>query len=585
MEPVSGEQAPLSSMSRLVDALKETYRRRAYIKRLFEKNSYSVLKSYLNLMIRESATDEKKKANKSHEIAVEKHSEWADYLSLYEAHAFSAEKEINPAALFDARHGTRANSKAIHRIVVEGRAGIGKTTFCAYLAAWWAQQWQTEAALKPLPPLWPAFDLILWVPLKKLIATKAESLDVFLYEQCLDSKSRRRLSPDDFVTAINSTTRILYLLDGYDEVSDLLNTQTQGASYLASLLEEDNIILTSRLCYVPNHLQINESHYGFDRRVEIMGFKPEEVNAFIELYFAQTQEAALGSQLQTAIKQNGHLQVMARVPINAELLCSVWRTQGRDESLESIKTLTPLYQQITANLFKRYLVNSHNQPEALTYSFETLAALPELQSHYRFIECLAWCAQQNKDLEFIPHHHHKWFKHLLPDNGEAANLFIDQTLNKLGFLTGNDGDDINPLNRRYYFIHLTFQEYFAACYLVRCLREERAVIIVDAKNPFKLAVGEYPLATIIAHYRYHPRYQMLWRFMAGLLKEDNKHLETFWNLLNQTPRDAFGFNQLCSQLSVLEECWQVGESVVLILKHAETASLEWAQFRYRLEHP
>lgn len=75
--------------------------------------------------------------------------------------------------------------------------------------------------------------------------------------------------------------------------------------------------------------------------------------------------------------------------------------------------------------------------------------------------------------------------------------------------------------KNYAFAHLTFQEFFAAQYLVRHPHPSR-------------------LRNLVRSNKYCRQWRSVWNFVAGLLSSNPERLEEFFELLQQEPRDLFG---------------------------------------------
>ncbi|CAF1431697.1 unnamed protein product, partial [Adineta ricciae] len=123
------------------------------------------------------------------------------------------------------------------RILVFGRAGIGKSTFCRYAA----YQWATGA-------IWSEYELVVLVPLRSLTGPKYNAnkeynlVDILINQYFFD----RSLSVEEKNTLENKihTGRILWLLDGYDEI--VQETSSHLQNLLEQLLKTPHHIVTSR---------------------------------------------------------------------------------------------------------------------------------------------------------------------------------------------------------------------------------------------------------------------------------------------------------------------------------------------------
>ncbi|CAF1402435.1 unnamed protein product, partial [Rotaria sordida] len=105
----------------------------------------------------------------------------------------------------------KACKDQIRKVLVFGRAGIGKSTFCRYVA----YQWATGA-------IWSEYELVVLVHLRSLtesrypFGTIYSPVDIVEKEYfsypCLSGKDKQLLQQE------LRENHILWLLDGYDEI-------------------------------------------------------------------------------------------------------------------------------------------------------------------------------------------------------------------------------------------------------------------------------------------------------------------------------------------------------------------------------
>ena len=100
-------------------------------------------------------------------------------------------------------------------------------------------------------------------------------------------------------------------------------------------------------------------------------------------------------------------------------------------------------------------------------------------------------------------------------------LTLEQNVNQLSCLhLDKEPQSVDLLS--YHFLHLSFQEFFAAQWLVKCLIQDKPLGLF--KDPTMK-----PYRSSIQQYKYHTRYEIVWWFMAGLLP--NKALIRFFEAL------------------------------------------------------
>ncbi|MFN7095610.1 MAG: HEAT repeat domain-containing protein, partial [Burkholderiales bacterium] len=138
------------------------------------------------------------------------------------------------------------------------------------------------------------------------------------------------------------------------------------------------------------------------------------------------------------------------------------------------------------------------------------------QDQYRALEQLAFEGLKTRQLIFTPQ---------LIEELEIETDILEN-VKKIGLVKaiGDDGKRVN--NKERYFIHLTFQEYFAARYIVGLLAH---------LDPAEHKKG----ADFIREYKYSLFYERVIWFIAGLLSEKGKDaLQTkFWHILLNEQQD------------------------------------------------
>ena len=219
--------------------------------------------------------------------------------------------------------------QVVRKVVIEGGAGVGKTTFCSAISKDWANE-----------ELFQEFKMLLLLPLyKKEIAATSSLAELIEILQGDESQS------DSTVDSINKTNGkgVLVVADGWDELdapecsSIFLHDILFGCS-----LNLASIIVTSR----PSHSYRLYAKGYFDRLLSIRGFNDGSIRQYIRLDFTNDQQES--DHLLETVNCNSLIRDMCRIPLNCATLCHLWRTESRKQKLST--TMTELCTQMILNI-------------------------------------------------------------------------------------------------------------------------------------------------------------------------------------------------------------------------------------------
>ncbi|CAM2710207.1 unnamed protein product [Rotaria socialis] len=132
------------------------------------------------------------------------------------------------------------------------------------------------------------------------------------------------------------------------------------------------------------------------------------------------------------------------------------------------------------------------------------------------------------------------------------------------FDNGPTGNQIQ-LEKHHYFVHLSFQEFFAARHLVRLLKSTTRDIAIQ----------------FIETHKYEKRLQLVFIFASGLLiqSENTQSIHTFWNTIFGDPHDLVGIRHM--QLVTL--CFDETQCGCAVPHRSQSISLllNWIRFAFR----
>ena len=198
------------------------------------------------------------------------------------------------------------------RMLVYGRPGIGKSTFCKKAAYDWS---------KALKEIRKNFSILLLIKLKD-VCRVGNIRDVLLASKLLASDGP--ISVDslyDYI--INNQDKVLLILDGYDEYSCAKEHSPILAIWKGEQLRDCHVIVTTR------QLKCDELRGPSHVQLEIQGFKSwERKETFARKFMAGEEDL---DEFRLYLEEKD-LVDMAEIPLLLLMLCSLWK-EKRHEGL------------------------------------------------------------------------------------------------------------------------------------------------------------------------------------------------------------------------------------------------------------
>ena len=198
------------------------------------------------------------------------------------------------------------------RMLVYGRPGIGKSTFCKKAAYDWS---------KALKEILKNFSILLLINLRD-VRDLEDIRDVLRASKLLASDGP--ISVDslyDYI--INNQDKVLLILDGYDEYSCAKEHSPILAIWKGEQLRDCHVIVTTR------QLKCDELRGPSHVQLEIQGFKSWERKETFARKFMAGEEDLDEFRLYLVEKD---LVDMAEIPLLLLMLCSLWK-EKRHEGL------------------------------------------------------------------------------------------------------------------------------------------------------------------------------------------------------------------------------------------------------------
>ncbi|KAI0401005.1 ARM repeat-containing protein [Xylaria palmicola] len=504
----------------------EHYKRRLDIERL-SGDLLPLNQCYINLAIVEQSS-EKDKLNERGERTQES-SPFSLSARLKVEMPYNG-KAIALPALFGPRE-TPNGYISPRRIMIRGRAGVGKTTLCKKIVyeVLHNNLWQNR------------FDFVLWVPLRHLKHPERRQTPGYnlrhLFRQEFFSQSMEcNELAEALWRAMNAKdVRILFILDGLDEVWSQLDGSIR--EFLHALLNQPDVIITSR----PNVAFAANTILPY-LELETIGFYPDQVGAYVENSFTDLQTGKTDWETVEAVRTFLHshqlLRTLVRIPIQLDAFCFTWNNSRDIQSSngDSQETMTAIYQRIEQSLWRKDAerLEKLTQPEMLNARNGDISRL--LDGERRLLECLAFNGLCSDIIEFEPTHREFIQESVSWEPMPSNKMLFDDVLGRVSFLRPSDPSS-NARDRHYHFLHLTYQEYFGARYFVRKwkARERLECLSLSRGDSEMISPAEF-----VHRHKYNARYAIFWRFVAGLLSDDMKESTCFFQTIEAEPRDLLG---------------------------------------------
>nr|WP_228036044.1 NACHT domain-containing protein [Microcystis sp. LEGE 00066] len=339
------------------------------------------------------------------------------------------------------------------RLVVKGAPGSGKSMLLKYLALSYSEGRFKNLSGRPVPIL---------LELNRL---NEANLTVEKLEQQLVEVCDRHNFPkaNRFISQGLKNGRLLLLLDGLDEVSS--GVRSSVVRCLKDFLElkkykKCRVIITCRTAVYHNEFVDNT-----EETLEIVEFSDQQIRRFLQAWKSQMPPEKSVEQLIQTLRARPKIMALARNPLLLTIIAYLY-------------TDTPF-------------VLPHSRAEFYTKATDVLLELRDQERNIanqysgvnkrRVLQHLALYAQNSTNRQqqdrriLLDSEVWEQVKQVLPSlnlEPKDANSIVDEIVKRSGLLLRIDG------GQRYYFPHLTLQEYFVAA----ALTDRQAELIQKWKN-------------------------------------------------------------------------------------------------------
>jgi nucleoside-triphosphatase THEP1 len=473
--------------------------------------------------------------------------------------------EVLLPTLFEPRQAHGGQKCRPHRILIHGRAGVGKTTLCKKII----HDFTHCGMWKGL------FDRVLWLPLRNLKReerrSSAYNFCSLFYDEYFSQHPRGKDLADALWDTLAESDKTLFILDGLDEVSQDLD----DSPIFKELLDQPNLVITSR-----PHAMLPPRTGNVDLRLETIGFYPDQLKAYVENAFTDRETGETNfekvSMILSYLQQYPLVQGLVRIPVQLDALCYTWESWEPSNDQAAPKTMTAVYQAIERSLWRKDAVKLRKLTEARALGARRREITSKIEVQRQLLEYLAFTGIYNNLIEFESKHCDG-----ILDGTPFTDLdfLLDETLKCLSFLR-TSGPSLVGRDQSYHFLHLTYQEYFAALYFVRQWNSKKPleyIMFGDGRNKGSQVAKLNP-TDFLQRNKYESRYDIFWRFVAGLLKEEgDEEASQFFKAIEAEPLDILG----PTHQRLVMHCLSEIQTESTFREDLEVRLLQWLLFECR----
>ena len=311
-------------------------------------------------------------------------------------------------------------------VLIEGKPGMGKTTYCKKMVYDWATRKQ-EAEDD-----FPRFQTVLLLKCRDMKSDLWEAIEDQLLPRDVEGDVRGRFF--DYIR--QNQSNVLLVLDGLDEVP-ISNLPVLTGILQGRVLPKCHVLATTQ------HSTGMKVQGYFDTLLDIEGFSDKDATEFIIKYFKGMEN--LAEKLLSKLRRDKNLRDMAANPLNTALLCFIF------EDCQGIfpESRAQLYEDIIRCILRRYKIKN-----GLSETSEDV--IDEYGAQLKHLGRVALNGLLEGNLDF--------------EESELKSHAVE--LPGFGFLSVETGGSKLRPRLHYSFLHKSFQEFFAAFYLCSLLLNE-----------------------------------------------------------------------------------------------------------------
>ena len=385
------------------------------------------------------------------------------------------------------------------RLLFEGRPGCGKTTMMHKIS----QDWARETIFST--------HLLFLVHLRRFGCRSNIGLADIIRSTTNDF-SNEEIENMCTVLEENGGKGVVLVLDGLDEYSP----EKRKESFIHNLIE--GRCLTNSVVIVASRPAASQKYRrNATTCVEVLGFLRQQIYEYVDCYFPEGDSNNQG--LKRYLEHHPNVMHMCYLPLHVAMISYLYGLEG--DSLP--QTETEIYRHFTlSTLLRSIRRRTDSDVDTAITNFKSFDDLsPDDAEIFQLILEIAFKATVMSKQVF--------------SFDDIKQLISKQKING----HGNDESTLGLIVvDRYYvkygleevftFLHLTFQEYLAACYIASCsVAEQKSIIHNHAKDK---------------------KLQVVWRFYCGMTQFCDEKLNIFTLLISQSSKEVL-FHLHCAHES------------------------------------
>ena len=312
-------------------------------------------------------------------------------------------------------------------ILVEGAPGVGKSTF----AGEYCRRWERGEIAQQ-------YQLVLLIRLRDDRNSKAKTLKDLIHHPLAEAVNN--------VLEATAGANTLIILEGFDELPDTCRSDNSVFMQLISgeILRLATVMVTSRP-WATRSVRYS-CHHRIFQHIEIMGFTSEQITPYIE----SALPASEASDLEAYLDRHPQIRAGMYIPLNSAIVVTVYQ-ESQESECDMPTTLTELYTDLVKTLLVRYLLG-HPGHETKYMYIQSFTDLPS-EVYAKFLKLCKVA-----------------YNGIVNTSDQVQLIFSERDLprdfDNLGFM-----DSVTELYvikgtiSSHNFLHLTFQEFFAAFHI------------------------------------------------------------------------------------------------------------------------